>query len=900
MGGLFLIFILGFVTFLIGSSYKKEIVREREIAEQNSIKYHHFLANKTQHLNRYLSLSERREFTEQCLQKATFQLAINCSQYRQSTLKYLDKLNEEFLEREEQRCDPLFSDILGHSLDKQQRDAVMRDEDYHLIVAGAGAGKTLTIVGKVAYLCSAKGVSPKDILLISFTNKAAEEMTERLTKQLGKPVTAYTFHKLGLGIIRKHMSAAPNIADDNALEGIINRYFEQSLDASATDDNKFLNFLAYYLYVPADKQEFQSLGEYIEAERGTDMETLKSKYEKRKGIPDKISIYGEHMKSQEEVMIANFLFLNGVKYKYEQPYPHTTEFTYRPDFFLPDYGIYLEHFGIDKDGKCAWLPPIEAQKYVQDIERKRQIHAEHNTKLLETYSYYQHDGILLEKLKEILIAHGIKLHPIAKDTVLKEIFMRDDRGLKGLNKLLSSFVHLFKAQGYTSKDFSALETKFPGNTYHQERCKLFFSIVEDIYEEYESALEKTRSIDFSDMIIKATEIVKDAPNRLPYKYVIIDEYQDMGRDRYHLVKAILETTKAKLVCIGDDWQSIYRFNGSDVRLFTSFEQYWGQGYISRIEKTYRNSQELINICGRFIMRNSAQIRKELVSSKSTPDPVRKAEYAKDEKQACLEQILDDIFDKYGESTVFLLGRNNYDIDFIDKSEKSNLKVLRSSTGVKLRYNKHPELKISFLTVHKSKGLEADNVVIINCANDYFGFPNKIEDDPILQLLLSDAEPYRYAEERRLMYVALTRTKNMTYLLVPKKDPSEFVTELNGMGVVDIEGKEADTWGDIWGDKNAETISCPRCKTGKLVKRSVNGSDFYGCSNYPKCTYACKNPSKHICPKCGGIMVLRESKFGKFYGCSNYPLCKYTFDADPKRQIQRRYSNRSRYSRKRWY
>lgn len=140
---------------------------------------------------------------------------------------------------------------------------------------------------------------------------------------------------------------------------------------------------------------------------------------------------------------------------------------------------------------------------------------------------------------------------------------------------------------------------------------------------------------------------------------------------------------------------------------------------------------------------------------------------------------------------------------------------------------------------------------------------------------------------------------MTYLLVPKKDPSEFVMDLNAMGVVDIEGKEADTWGDIWGDKNAETISCPRCKTGKLVKRSVNGSDFYGCSNYPKCTYACKNPSKHICPKCGGIMVLRESKFGKFYGCSNYPLCKYTFDVNPKKRKSRNY-RRSGYSWRRYY
>ena len=273
-------------------------------------------------------------------------------------------------------------------------------------------------------------------------------------------------------------------------------------------------------------------------------------------------------------------------------------------------------------------------------------------------------------------------------------------------------------------------------------------------------------------------------------------------------------------------------------------------------------------------------------------------FDKDDKQECLERALDDIFTRYGESSVFLLGRNNYDIEFIDKAENSNLTVTKTSSGVKVHYKKHPQLKISFLTVHKSKGLEADNVIIINCKNDYLGFPNKVADDPILQLLLSDEEPYRYAEERRLMYVALTRTKNMTYLLVPKKDPSEFVMELNSMGVVDINNE------DIWGSKGKKpqekVLSCPRCKTGKLVKRESKGKTFYGCSNYPKCDYTCENPSQYICSRCGGIMVLRTNKKDgtKFYGCSNYPTCRNTFNADPKKRTYNRYSKRS--YRRKWY
>ena len=895
--GLFSLLVVGGVVYG-GVKLIKGVASAVNSFGNNFERYKGYLENKKFTALHYLTYTERQQTAKELTEQGTAFLGMDCSKYHDRTIAFLNELNDKFVEKEAQDNSAFFGNIMGHSLDAQQREAILRDEDRHLIVAGAGAGKTLTIVGKVAYLCAKKHISPAEILLISFTDKASKEMTDRVTKQLGKTVTAYTFHKLGLEIIRKHSSSAPNIADENTLEGIINRYYEQALDSSTKAAEKLLTFVAYYLYVPADKQEFKSLGEFIEAERGTDLETLKSKYEKRKGLPDKISIYGERMKSQEEVMIANFLFLNGVKYEYERPYPHTTEFTYRPDFYLPDYDIYLEHFGIDKDGKCAWLPNIEAQKYVQTIERKRQIHQENNTKLLETYSYYQRDGILLDKLKEILTTNGVKLHSAPKKDVLKEIFMREDRGLKEFNSLLSSFIHLFKAQGYTIKDFSQLESKFPNNTYLQERCRLFFSIVEDIYDEYEAALQKTRSIDFSDMITKATNIIQNSSQRLPYKYVIIDEYQDTGRDRYRLVKAILESSQAKLICIGDDWQSIYRFTGSDVSLFTSFDKYWGHGYTSRIEKTYRNSQQLINICGHFITRNPAQIKKNLVSAQSTNDPIRRVEFDKDDKQECLERALDDIFTRYGESSVFLLGRNNYDIEFIDKAENSNLTVTKTSSGVKVHYKKHPQLKISFLTVHKSKGLEADNVIIINCKNDYLGFPNKVADDPILQLLLSDEEPYRYAEERRLMYVALTRTKNMTYLLVPKKDPSEFVMELNSMGVVDINNE------DIWGSKEKKpqekVISCPRCKTGKLVKRESKGKTFYGCSNYPKCDYTCENPSQYICSRCGGIMVLRTNKKDgtKFYGCSNYPTCRNTFNADPKKRTYNRYSKRS--YKRRWY
>ena len=897
--GLFSALIIGGVVYGILTQLFSKILKRDPFLKNDSNfqQYSKYLRSRLEIPNHYLTYTERQVMVKKLMEEATSSLQIDCTKYQEQTLSILDELNNHFIEKEAQENSAFFDNIMGHSLDQQQREAILRDEASHLIVAGAGTGKTLTIVGKVAYLCAKKNISPKEILLISFTNKAAEEMSARLTKHLGQPIHAYTFHKLGLEIIRKHSSVAPNIADDNLLEGIINRYYEQALSSLVNVANKLLTFLAYYLYIPVDKRKFRTLGEYIEAERGTDLETLKSKYERRKGLPEKLSISGERMKSQEEVMIANFLFLNGVKYEYERPYPYTTTFSYRPDFYLPDYDIYLEHFGIDKQGQCPWLPNIEAQKYIQAMEQKRQTHKQYRTKLIETYSYYQGDGVLLDKLRDLLLTNGVILRSIAKKEVLKEIFMREDRGLKEFNSLLSSFIHLFKAQGYTSKDFSQLETKVPENTYLKDRCKLFFSIVGSICEEYDSSLESKRSVDFSDMIAKATNIINKGAESLPYKYIIIDEYQDIGTDRYRLIKAILNATHAKLICIGDDWQSIYRFTGSDVGLFTAFERYWGQGYISRIEKTYRNSQQIIDICGNFIMRNPAQIKKKLISDKVAIDPIRRVYYERGNQQTGLEQILDDIFEKFGESTVFLLGRNNYDIDFIDQSELSNLIVMKTSSGIKVKYCKCPELKISFLTAHKAKGLEADNVVIINCKNGYLGFPNKVADDPILQLLLSTEDSYRYAEERRLMYVALTRTKNFTYLLVPRQDFSEFVMELNSMGVVEVASTKMEP-----GTGAAEqTLPCPKCKTGSLLKREGKNRTFYGCSNYPQCDYTCKNPSQYICSRCGGIMVSRKNRKdgSTFYGCSNWPLCKNTLNSESKENASRYYQKRS-YTRKRYY
>ena len=216
----------------------------------------------------------------------------------------------------------------------------------------------------------------------------------------------------------------------------------------------------------------------------------------------------------------------------------------------------------------------------------------------------------------------------------------------------------------------------------------------------------------------------------------------------------------------------------------------------------------------------------------------------------------------------MLGRTNYDAEMIAQSQF--FRIMRDGT---VNYKASPNTPITFMSAHKSKGLEADNVILLNFQNSTLGFPNKISDDPILQLVLTSGDDYLYAEERRLLYVALTRTKNRAYVLVNSNRPSEFMSEFKPSRAVAI---QSDTEQAL-----AAEIACPRCKTGHLTVRKNESTNryFIGCSHYPQCDYTVNdttvmNEPKN-CPRCGGFMVKRKGRYGTFYGCTNYPRCNYT-------------------------
>ena len=757
--------------------------------------------------------------------------------------------------------DKYFDNINKKSLDSEQRVAILKDDISNLVIAGAGSGKTLTICGKVKYLIE-NGYKPEDLLLLSYSRASANDLEKKVSDiSLGLKVD--TFHALGLNILNE-ASGKKNTVDDQ-FDAIIERYFREELMHDENASMNVLNYYAFYISVPSN-DVYENPGELYEKLKEENLFTIKELLSNQTKINngEKITFKKERVKSIEELAIANFYFLNGIKYEYERSYEVDTsnnEFRqYKPDFYLTDYHIYHEHYGIDENGNCSQYKETEAINYIRGIKWKRELHAINETKCLETYSYEFKNCIVFSKLKEMLIKNGVKLNRLSK----KEIFDTVNSIYNGLEfrsfiNVVKSFISLYKSKYDDNSAFEELKNKDFPNKFEKKRSILFLNIAKDIYDYYINVLRNENKIDFDDMILKSSKELQHLKS-FKYKYIIVDEFQDISFSRMKFLKELIKHGNAKLFAVGDDYQAIYRFSGCDLSIFLNFKKYFEYSTFSYITSTHRNSQDLQNVAVSFITKNPMQNKKIIKSNIRLERPL-KCIYYNESKFNALYKCLRDISYKKSDAEILLLGRNNKDI-----VPYYNNRFFYNNGIKSLDF---PKLRLIFTTVHASKGLEAEFVIIINCDDEKLGFPNKTEDDPVLNLVLSDADGYPYAEERRLFYVALTRTKSYTYLIASGSRPSQFIREIiNECELIDNGVCREDS-----------LYKCPRCKSGKLILKNGSNGRFYGCSNYPYCEYMLpKNPNIKMnmkCAYCGDFLVYKKGKYGAFYGCYNYPRCNYT-------------------------
>ena len=693
-------------------------------------------------------------------------------------------------------------------------------------------------------------------------------------------MTVGTFHKLGLDILK--YKSNKTYAVEEQFSAIIEKYFREEIN----NRREMLEILlSYYgMYISSQKHEkvYSTSGELFEELKKQDLSTLKDQMlSLTDDIYKKETLKKELVKSYQELAIANWYFINGINYVYEKPYKKdvssSTRRKYLPDFYLPDYDIYHEHYGINKDGKAAQFKEEEANEYLLTMEWKRSIHQTNETVCLETYSYEFEDDIIFKKLEKELKSRGVEFKPLSDEEIINALnSIYQNRNFKSFINLVKSFISLYKSKYDNNSFFEELKNAKYDNQYEKKRAETFLCIVKDVYDYYMNYLREEDKIDFDDMILQSQKALDDC-DRFKYKYIIVDEFQDISISRMRFLKKLIEHGNAKLFAVGDDWQSIYRFSGCDLSIFLNFSSYFGYSKIKRITTTHRNSQELQDIAGPFIKKNPEQFDKAIKSSKHLLNPIRIMKYEGKKSKAFLS-ILDEINKIAPSAKILILGRNNKDFEGIAVDKKIYIDYKESSDSrLVVKVKDYPSMSFTYSTVHGSKGLEEDYVIIINADDARLGFPNKMEDDEILDLVLTSKSSFEYAEERRLWYVALTRTRNYAFIITSNRAPSIFVKEIEDhcLQMNPTEFKE-----------KGQVIQCPECKTGTLVfwYNEEDGSKFYGCSNYPYCTYTIKDTKaverNKRCKVCGDFMVYRNGRYGAFFGCHNYPDCQYKEKYEP--------------------
>ena len=659
-----------------------------------------------------------------------------------------------------------FDHCLKYPLDKQQRRSIVSEEENCLVVSSAGSGKTSSIVGKVKYLTEIKKINPQNILLISYTNKAAAELTERMGIA---GLRGYTFHKLALDIIGQTTGQKPSIYENT--DALFVKIYHELLN-----DKKFKkSVIEYFIDYQTPEKEWEKRKNERRQQLSEQKEVgLKATFPDMDGK----TVY---VRSEQEQKICFALSSLSVKFRYEEPYEHPLvdemHSQYKPDFsiYFEQGGetkrIYLEHFGVDEHGlvpiwfaKDRGITYEEAnQKYNDGITWKKAAHEKFGTKLLTTSSADFHYSDIREKLKTLLEKADVSIQEKTDAELYDMVLPPNSKHEKAFIRLVVTFVTLIKSS-CKSVDEVLRQTKNAGD---ERSTFIIKNIFQPVYKRYIEELANINQIDFTDAILQATDICRSS-HPVKYDYIIVDEFQDISVDRYNFLKVLREgNPPAKLYCVGDDWQSIYRFSGSDMALFNQFSDYFGQTEINKIETTYRFGEPLVSLSSQFIQRNEAQIKKNIHPfNPQVKTELQFCDYERRDYCNVIGQLVASIpLDK----SVFLLGRYSFDdyyLSFMYKSVKEGNRFFYIIG----------DRKIEFLTVHKSKGLEADYVIILQCNKDTYGFPSLVSDDPVLNYVLTKNDQYPYGEERRLFYVAITRAKVKTYILYDRRFPSVFVDE----------------------------------------------------------------------------------------------------------------------------
>ena len=716
-----------------------------------------------------------------------------------------DAINQEILYAELTSQKQFLESIESKPLSLEQGTAVITFDNRVLLVAAAGSGKTSVMVARAAYATMKNFIDPSKILLLAFNKAAAEELQERVKNRFESAkidstgIKASTFHAFGLDVIGRALNERPAVAPW-VEKG---RDFEEIAEIvkelkNSSDDFKY-KWDLYRLIFPPETIKLTGI-----EHDAWDSES------KEQGFR---TFDGKIVRSHGERMIANWLYLHGVSYQYECDYKFKTANAlhrqYKPDFYYPEIDVWHEHWALDQNGN----PPVDFIGYLEEIKWKRKLHSDNNTKLIETTFGEVVFANGLTGLKQKLTKLGVKLNwdpdrPKAAYTNIEDA---------EIIRLVRTFMTHVKSNSLTAGEIaSRLIGKW--NHLKSDRTDLFLEMYWQIHAEWNNRLNAANAIDFEDMLIQAANMVENEKYIPDYDLILVDEFQDSSSARARLVKSLLKLKGKFVLVVGDDWQSINRFAGADVSLMAKFHDSFGKGPTLHLTRTYRCTQTIADVATKFVTKNPDQIKKDVVADQGgegNPIVLIRAGGEQQGVREALQRISEDVKVRgQKNASVYILGRYNFNRDWVPNED-------------------FPGLKITYRTVHGSKGLEVDYVVLVNLEFGRHGFPSEIEDDPILNLAMSELETFEHAEERRLLYVALTRAKKQVFLVTKQNKDSMFAVELMSDSLLDVVTL------DSANSENPPVQTCLKCKKGVMVVRTGPYSNFLGCNRFPKCVHKTK-------------------------------------------------------------
>lgn len=730
--------------------------------------------------------------------------------------------NRVIVDRELETHRQFFDQIEKTPLTQEQRRAAIIFEDRNLLVAAAGSGKTSSLIGKAGYAIKRGLYKPSEMLVLAFNKAATVELNQRIQERLqpwlnGQTIKAHTFHALGKAVIRqvaKRQGIKVRVADPKDHKGRL----QAALDALMQDKSfrsDWLMFKALYGAPLLPNEAFNSkedYDKYIEQQMG----------ERRNGkAATFMALSGDVVRSGEELRIANWLFINGIPFEYERPFEAIPESwdEYTPDFYYPEIDVWHEHFALDAQGKA---PHHFDKGYVKQAEDKRGLMSSVvGDRWFETQSHQCRGEGLFKYLKGTLERFGQPFRPLTTDEIEDQVKKIGSTETDEPD-LLQRMLPLIKGNFIDKQAYEQLAEK----AYDSERARWFAKVFWPIHDTYNSILAEECKIDFDDMIVQASQYLEQGQFHSPYKLILVDEFQDISPGRARLVKALLASQEESVLFgVGDDWQAINGFAGSDMQLFMEFEQTFGHTREEMLTATFRHPQGIADVGSRFVMQNTKGQKPKNVISKFDAEVnglVDLVDVFKDENlSAELDRQLANLEIKHiadfglaatTKTTVFLLSRYS-----LDKTGGLSQRWLGNT---KKKYGH--ALAIEFKTMHQSKGLEADYVFLLGL-NAGWGltFPSTVRNDPLVDMLLTRHDLFPYAEERRLFYVALTRAKKRSTIFFRQLSPSPFVMELMDP---QYEGRVTYRGGKL-------PTLCSLCGKGFMVRRQGGGPPFLGCTRY---------------------------------------------------------------------